>query len=153
MKHEEDVRYGKPQGPTVKEWVTVLVSVLLGACAEPSHVPMRVLAPSPPEVLTQECGGLRVQLMLERKRQSASITDVFITGAAEPMPSEINRVVLAFTRQTQAHTTTTLIARLTEAGHYAPINEFLLTPDPWLIEVIVRRVNGNAVNCQFAFTL
>jgi hypothetical protein len=103
--------------------------------------------------LTQECGGLRVQLTLGRRRQSASIADVFITDVAGQMPSDISRVVLAFTRKTQENTTTTLVAGLREAGHYAPTSEFPLTPDPWAVGVMVRRANGTVVSCLFSFDL
>jgi hypothetical protein len=129
-----------------------LWSVLFWACTEPTHAPFRAPDP-PPQVLTQTCGGLRVQLTLDRKRQSALVTDVFITDAAGQILSDISRVVLAFTRKTQANTTTTLVARLRESGHYTPISEFPLTPGSWTVEVIVRRDNGMAVRCSFSFDL
>jgi hypothetical protein len=139
-------------GADVKEWSKVALSVLFWACAEPSRLQPRALDPLP-QVLTQECGGLRVQLTLDRRRQSASVADVFVTDAAGHMLADIGRVVLAFTRQSQASTTTTLVARLREAGHYAPMSEFPLTPGPWTVEVIVRRANGTAVSCPFSYDL
>lgn len=69
------------------------------------------------------------------------------------MLSDISRVVLAFTRKTQANTTTTLVAWLRESGHYVPMSEFPLTPDPWTVEVTVRRTNDIAVSCLFSFDL
>jgi len=129
-----------------------LWSVLLWACVGPPRPQIR--APEPlPQVPTQECGGLRAQLTLDRRRQSAVVADVLITEAAGHMLSDISRVVLAFTRKTQASTTTTLVAQLREAGHYAPMSEFFLTPGSWIIEVIVRRADGAAVSCLFSFDL
>jgi hypothetical protein len=104
-------------------------------------------------VLTQESGELRVQLTLERRRQSTLVADVFVTNTAGQMLSDISRVILAFTRRTQANTTTTLVAELRERGHYTPMSEFPLTTGPWIVEVIVRRDNGIAVNCVFSFDL
>jgi hypothetical protein len=161
----------------MREWSKVaLWSVLLWACADPTRSPLR--APeSPPQVLTheggaadslvqaeqrselplqvltQECGGVRVQLALDRTRHSASVADVFVTDAAGHMLSDISRVVLAFTRKTQMSITTTLVARLKEDGHCALTSEFPLTPGPWIIEVFVRRVSGSAVSCPFSFNL
>jgi hypothetical protein len=60
---------------------------------------------------------------------------------------------LAFTRKTQAHITTTVVARLREAGHYVPMSEFPLTLGSWTTEVIVRRASGSAVSCPFSFDL
>ena len=96
---------------------------------------------------------MRVQLTLDRRRQSALVADVFVTDAANQMLSDISRVVLAFTRKTQANTATTLVAGLREAGHYAPMSEFPLTPDPWTVDVTVRRAKGVAVSCLFSFDL
>ena len=125
----------------MREWSKVILSVLLGAHTKLPRLQLR--APDPhPQVLTQECGGLRVQLTLDRRRQSAPVADVFVTDAAGQMPSDISRIVLALTQKTQANTTTTLVAGLREAGHYAPMSKFLLTPGPWTVEVTVRRANG-----------
>src|SRR5262245_15924720 len=121
------------KGPDIKEWMgVVLWPALLWACTEPTRAPLR--APDPPQqVLIQTCGELRVQLTLDRRRQSALVTDVFITDATGQMLSDISRVVLAFTQRTQANTTTTLVAGLRETGHYAPISEFPLTTGPWIV--------------------
>ena len=67
------------------------------------------------------------------------------------MLSDISRVVLAFTRKSQANTTTTLVARLREGGHYATISDFPLTSDPWTVEVTVRRANGMRSELPFLF--
>jgi len=140
------------RGPDVRAWSPVVLSVLLWACVEPARVQTRAPDP-PPQVLTQECGGLRVQLTLNRRRQSALVADVFVTDAANQMPSDIGRVVLAFTRKTQVNTTTTLVAHPKEAGHYELMSDFPLTPDPWIVEVSVRRTNDIAVSCLFSFDL
>lgn len=152
VNYERYVCYGKLWGPDVRAWSKVVLSMLLLACAESPRLQLRAPDP-PPQVLTQECGGLRVRLTLDRRRQSALITDVFVTDAADQMLSDISRVVLAFIRKTQANTTTTLVASLREAGHYVPTSEFPLTPDPWTVGVIVRRANGIAVSCLFSFDL
>jgi hypothetical protein len=149
---EGHVYYEKLRGSEVRGWAKVVLSVVLWACAEPPRSQLRTPEPRP-QMLTQECGGVRVQLMLDRKRQSASVTDVFVTDAAGQMLSDTSRVVLTFTRKTQANIITTLVARLREAGHYAPMSEFPLTPGLWTIEVIVRRANGMAVSCTFFFDL
>lgn len=140
------------RSPDKKKWIGVWWSVLLWSCTEPVRVPLRVPDP-PPQILTQECGGLRIQLTLNRRRQNAWVADIFVTDAANQMPSDISRVVLAFTRRTQANATTTLVAQLREAGHYVPMSDFLLTPGPWTIEVIVRRTSGTAVSCLYSFDL
>jgi hypothetical protein len=126
--------------------------VLLWACVEPPSMQLRTPDLSP-QVLAQECGGLRVQLTVERRRQSAAVADVLITDAAGQMLSDLSRVVLAFTRTTQANATTTLVAQHREAGHYTTLSEFLLMPDPWTVEVIMRRANGVTVNCMFSVAL
>jgi hypothetical protein len=144
---------GNRRGRDVKEWIVVVLwSVLLWGCTEPARIPMRAPVP-PPQILTQECGGLRVQVTLERRRQGVLVADVFITETDSQIPSDISRVVLAFTRKAQANTTTTIVAELRETGHYAPLSEFSLTPDPWTVEVTVRRVNSPAVSCLFSFDL
>jgi hypothetical protein len=137
----------------MRDWPGVVLPVLLcWACSASPRVHLR--APTPPaQVLTQECSGLKVQVTLDRGHQSAFVADVFISDAAGQMPSGISRVVLAFTRRTQANTTTTLVAQLREAGHYAPISEFPLTPDPWAVDVIIRRGDGPAARCLFSFDL
>ena len=127
----------------------ILWPALLWACTEPARAPLR--APEPPrQILTQECGGLRVQLTLDRRRQSALVADVVITDAAGQIPSDISRVVLAFTRKIRVDTTTTLVAQPREAGQYVPMSEFPLTPDPWTVEVIVRQTKSSAVSCLFS---
>ena len=135
----------------MKGWSKVVLSVVLWACAEPPRSQLRTPEPPSPQVLTQECGEVRVQLTLDRKRQSASVVDVSVTDADGHMLSDLSRVVLAFTRKTQANITTTLVARLREAEHYTPMSEFPLTPGSWTIEVIVRRASGSAVSCPFSF--
>ena len=107
----------------------------------------------PPQVVAQECGGSWVQLTVERRRQSAAVADVFITSAAGQMLSALGRVVLAFTSATQANATTTLVAQHREARHYTTISQFLLMPDPWSVEVIMRRANGVTVNCMISVAL
>ena len=141
---------GNRRGPDVKEWSTMILSVLLWACAEPGRVQTRAPDP-PPQVLTRECGGLRMQLTLVQGRRIALVADVFVTDAAGQIPSDISRVVLAFTRKSQENTTTTLVALLREGGHYATVSDFPLTPDPWTVEVTARRANGMAVSCLFSF--
>jgi len=47
-----------------------------------------------PQVVAQECGGLRVQLTVERRRQSAAVADVLITDAAGQILPDLSRVVL-----------------------------------------------------------
>jgi len=79
--------------------------------------------------------------------------DVFITNAADHTLANMSRVVLAFTRHTQANTTTTLVARRTEDGHYTMMSEFLLLPDPWTVEVIMRQADGVPAHCLFTFTV
>ena len=74
---------GNRRGPDVREWSPVVLSVLLWACVEPARVQTRAPDP-PPQVLTQECGGLRVQLTLVRRRQSALVADVFVTDRGRP---------------------------------------------------------------------
>jgi hypothetical protein len=106
----------------VREWSKVVLAVVLWACAEPPRSQLRTLEPPSPQVLTQECGGVRVQLTLDRTRQSASVADVFVTDAAGHVLSDLSRVVLAFTRKTQAHITTTLVAQLRAAGYYEPLS-------------------------------
>jgi hypothetical protein len=135
----------------MKEWLKVAWwPMLLWACAEPTYSQLRASDP-PPQVLTQECSGLRVQLTLDRIYQSASVADVFVTDAASHMLSDISRVVLAFTRKTQPNVTTTVVARLTEAKHYTPATEFPLTPGSWTIKIIVYWASGSAVSCPFSF--
>jgi hypothetical protein len=73
----------------VREWSKVVLSGLFWACVEPSRSQLRTLEP-PPQVLTQECGGLRVQLTLDRRRQSASVADLFVTDAAGHILSDIS---------------------------------------------------------------
>lgn len=150
VNHKGYVAVGNRRRLNIKERMgMVLWSVLLWTCTDSARAPLR--APEPPQVLTQECGGLRVQVTLGRRYQSAFVADVFITDAAGQMPSGISRIVLAFTRRTQVDTTTTLVARLRESGHYTPISEFPLTPGSWIVEVIVRRDDGMAVRCLFSF--
>jgi hypothetical protein len=79
--------------------------------------------------------------------------DVFITNATDDTLANMSRVVLAFTRNTQANTTTTLVARRTEAGHYTMMSEFLLLPDSWTVEVSMRRAKDITVNCVFTFAV
>ena len=126
--------------------------VLLWACAEPPRMQLRTPDLSP-QVVAQECGGLRVQLTVERRRQSAAVADVLITDAAGQILPDLSRVVLAFTRTTQANATTTLVAQHREAGHYTTISQFLLMADSWTVEVIMRRANGVTVNCMFSVAL
>ena len=127
---------------------------LLWACADPSRLQLRTpVLPPPPQVVAQECQGLQVQLTVERRPQGAKVVDVFITNAADHTLANMSRVVLAFTRHTQANTTTTLVARRTEAGHYTIMSEFLLLPDPWTVEVIMRRADGVPAHCLFTFTV
>ena len=136
----------------MREWSTVVLALLLWACAEPPRLPLR--APNlPPQILTQECDGLRVQLTLDRGHQSALVADVFVSDVAGQILSDLSRVVLAFTRKTQVDTTTTLVAQLREAGHYVPVSAFPLTSDPWTVEVILRRTNSSAASCFFALDL
>ena len=138
----------------MRQWSPVVVAVLLWACAGPSRLQLRTpVLPPPPQVVAQECEGLRVQLTVERRLQGAQIVDVFITNAADYTLANMSRVVLAFTRHTQAHTTTTLVARRTEAGHYTMMSEFLLLPDSWTVEVSMRRADGVPAHCLFTFTV
>jgi len=67
--------------------------VLLWACAEPPRMQLRTPDLSP-QVVAQECGGLRVQLTVERRRQSAAFADVLITDAAGQILPDLSRVVL-----------------------------------------------------------
>ena len=75
------------------------------------------------------------------------------SSAADYTLANMSRVVLAFTRNTQANTTTTLVARRTEAGHYTMMSEFLLPSDSWTVEVIMRRADGVPAHCMFTFTV
>jgi hypothetical protein len=128
-------------------------SMLLWACVEPARSPLGAPAPLPPQVFTQECNGLRVQVTLDHRYQNAALADVVLTDAAGSLPADIGRVVLAFTPQHQRGATTTLVARLSEAGHYAPASALPLTPGPWTLEVIVYRTTGRAVTCVFSLNL
>ncbi len=133
----------------------VLLPALLWACAEPARSQLRT--PEPPQeahqILTEECGGLRVQLTLERKPRNAPVYTVSVTDlSGQPLTSDA-RVILAFTSVGEAIGTTTAVARPIGGGHYAFTGGFALTPGPWQVEAIVRRANAAEVTCVFSFNL
>jgi hypothetical protein len=129
-----------------------LWSMLLWACVEPARSQLR--APMPlPQVFTQACNGLQVQLTLQRTRASALVSEVAITDSANHQLTDLVRVVLAFTSADADRSTTTVVAQPTTVGPYVPTGKFTLTPGPWTVEVILRRTTGQTVTCAFSLTL
>jgi hypothetical protein len=138
----------------VKEWMKMgLWSMLLWACVEPARSPLGTPAPLPPQVFTQECNGLRVQMTLEQTRASALVSEVLITDSSGHLLADIARVILAFTSGGQNLSTTTVVARPTEAGLHVPTGKVTMPPGSWTVEVIVRRTTGLAVTCVFSLNL
>ena len=136
----------------MRGWLEVaLLSGLLWACAQPSRSLLR--APEPPQVFTEECGGLRVQFTLERKPRGAPAYDVYVTALSGQLLTDTTRVLLAFTSAGKDISTTTLVAQPKEAGHYGPAGGFALTPGPWKVEVLVRRTGGPEATCAFDLNL
>jgi hypothetical protein len=128
-------------------------TMLLWACVEPARSPLGAPAPLPPQVFTQECNGLRVRMTLEQTRASVLVSDVAITDSSGHRPVDIARVILAFTSGDHNRSTTTVVARPTEAGLHVPTGKVILTPGSWTVEVIVRRTTDLAVTCVFSLNL
>jgi hypothetical protein len=136
----------------VRKWSKVLLwSVLFWACAGPARPPLHAPAPLP-QVWTQECDGLRVQITLQGTRPSTLVSDVYLTNLSGQLLADIARVILAFTARGTG-STTTLVAQPTGAGHYVPAAVFPVTPSSWQVEVIVRRASGLVATCVFALNL
>jgi len=122
----------------IRRLAVVLLSGLLGACAESSRPLLRAPDP-PPQVLTEECGGLRVQFTLVRKLRSTPAYEVSVTDLSGQPLAEDARVVLAFTSMGKDVSTTTVVVQPAGAGHYGSAGGFNLTSGPWTVEAIVRR--------------
>jgi hypothetical protein len=137
----------------MKQWAgAVLLSGMLCACTQPLRPPLR--APDPPAIVqTAECGGLRVQLALERKQRAMSSYEIAVTDASGHFPADITRVTLALTSLGKSVSTTTVIAQPTSPGHYVPAGGFFSQSGAWLVEVIIRRTNTPEVSCSFSLSL
>lgn len=135
-----------------RKWLTFVVPLgFVWACTASPRPQVR--PPDPPQVFSEECGGLRVQFTLERKPRSTPVYDVYVTDlAGQPLVDGV-RVVLAFTSVGKEDSTTTLVAQPQEAGHYAPAGGFTLTPGSWKVETIVRRANTAEAVCAFYLNL
>jgi hypothetical protein len=136
----------------VRRWSKVILwSMVFWACAGPSRSPLH--APPPlPQVWTQACGGLRVQIALQRAHPSSSVSAVYLTDLSGQPLADDTRMVLAFTAK-GTDSTTTMVARSTGGGQYVLRSGFTLTSGPWRIEVIVRRANAAEVACVFFLNL
>jgi hypothetical protein len=132
----------------IQRLAVVLLSGLLGACAESPRPLLRAPDP-PPQVLTEECGGLRVQFTLVRKLRSAPAYEVSVTDLSGQPLAEDARVVLAFTSMGKDVSTTTVVVPPTGAGRYGSAGGFTLTSGPWTVEAIVRRATEAEARCVF----
>ena len=132
----------------MRRLAVVLLAGLLGTCAESPRPLLRAPDP-PPQMFTEECGGLRVQFTLQRKLRNAPVYEVYVTDLSGQPLAEGARVVLAFTSTGNNVSTTTVVAQSTGAGHYGSAGGFTLTSGPWKVEAIVRRATEAEAVCVF----
>lgn len=128
-----------------------LLAGVLTACS-PTRPPLGITEPSP-QILMQDCGGARVQLTIERKRDRTSTYTVSATDSSGTPLTDVTRVVVTFTSTDQNISMTTTATYPTADGRYVPQGNFILTPGSWTVEAIVRRAQAAEVVCTFSLQL
>lgn len=126
-----------------------LSSVILVACA-PTRSPLSPSEP-PPQVVTQECSGARVQLTVTRKPNNALVYEVYATDLSGLPLADVTRVVLTFTSTDGNASMTTSVTQPTADRHYVSRSGFTVMAGPWKVETIVRRTSAPEIVCTFSF--
>ena len=137
----------------IVKWLVFVWLGVLAACSAASQPAFRPALP--PQVRTQDCGDLHIQFRLSHSQDQTPTYRTSIHDQSGQLPSDIARVLFAFTvlpaPGKAMGSTTTLTAQPSGDGRYVSTGGFRMTSGQWQVEVIVRRQDGSEVVCAFPF--